>query len=461
MMIEKRARKELESYVFQRMSESGIVGLSFAVVEDGGIGYSRGFGFRDFDRGTSSTPETTCCVGSVTKPFTALAVMQLHERGLLDLDDPIDRYVDFRARPMGEPILVRHLLSHSSGLPSLGYAEVTLGMATDTTDEWYPIASPRDLLVFMEGAEDWALAKPGTRHAYLNEGYILLGAIVEKVSGVGYAEYVKQNILEPLQMRRSTFDEEDVERDDDVATPYVTRDGGKVATRYPYGQMIADGGLMSNAVDMARFVSALLNGGELDGARVASPDTVSEMMEPKIRTSEEPYDGVSYRGYGYGLRVKEGFLGHRLVYHSGSVYGSSGYMGLVPDEGVGVVILANGGYFLEDMGEYALALLTGRDHMEIPYFRRAKQLDELAGTYNTFKDTSSYGVARSGGILELTMSFGSRTYTRPLIPVDLEGEPKKFKLYGIDTVTPVQFHRRDGETIMVYDRTMAKRRACP
>ena len=458
-MIGKRARKGLESYVFQRMSESGIVGLSLAAVEDGKVSYSRGFGFRDFDRGTSSTPETTYCVGSVTKPFTALAVMQLSERGLLGLDDPVERHVDFATRPMGEPILVRHLLSHSSGLPSLGYAEVTLGMTTDTTDEWYPIASPRDLLVFMEGSEDWALSKPGTRHAYLNEGYILLGTIVEKASGVGYAEYVKQNILEPLQMRRSTFDEEDVERDDNVATPYVTRDGEKVATRYPYGQMIADGGLMSNAMDMARFMSALLSGGEMDGARVASPETVSEMMEPKIRTTEEPYDGVSYRSYGYGLRVKEGFLGHRLVYHSGSVYGSSGYMGLVPDEGVGVVVLANGGYFLEDMGEYALALLMGRDRLEIPYFRRTRQLDDLAGTYNTFRDTSSYEVARRGGFLELTMSFGARTYTRPLIPVDLEREPKEFKLYGLDTVTPVQFHRRSGETIMVYDRTMAKRHA--
>jgi len=461
-MIEKRARRELESYVFQRMSESGIVGLSLAAVEGGRVSYSRGFGFRDFDTGTSSTPETTYCGGSVTKTFTALAVMQLHERGLLGLDDPVERHVDFAARPMGEPILVRHLLSHTSGLPSLGYAEVTLGMATDTTEHWFPIASPRDLLVFMEGAEDWALARPGRRHAYLNEGYILLGAIIESASGVGYSEYLRRNILEPLQMRRSTFDEEEVERDGDVATPYVTsRDGEKVATRYPYGQMIADGGLMSNAMDMARFVSALLSGGKLDGAKVASPGTVRDMMEPKIRTTEEPYDGVSYHGYGYGLRVKERFLGHHLVYHSGSVYGSSGYMGLMPDEGVGVVVLANGGYFLEDIGEYALALLTGRDHMEIPYFRRAGQLDDLAGTYTTFRDTSSYGVARSGGILELTISFGSRTYTRPLIPVDLEGEPREFRLYGLDTVTPVQFHRRGGETVMVYDRTMAKRRACP
>jgi CubicO group peptidase (beta-lactamase class C family) len=451
---------ELQDYIFERMSDAKIMGLSIAVIEDKRVTYSNGFGFRDFDRGTSATPRTTYCIGSVTKPFTALAVMQLCERGLMGLDDPIESYVDFTARPMGEPILVRHLLSHSSGFPSLGYAEATLGMATGTTDAWFPISSPSDLLVFMGGAEEWALSQPGRRYAYLNEGYILLGSIIEKVSGVGYADYVKQNILEPLQMRRTTFDEEDVEKDDDVATPYVTsQEGEKVATRYPYGQMIADGGLMSNALDMARFVTALLSGGELDDARVASPETVREMMAPKIRTTEEPHDEVGYRHYGYGLRVKTGFLGHSLVYHSGSVFGSSGYMGLIPDLGVGVAVLANGGYFLEDIGEYALALLTGRDHLEIPYFRRTRQLDGLTGTYTAFKDTSSYEVSRSGGILELTMSFGRRTYTRPLIPVDLDGEPKEFKLYGIDAVTPVQFFRRGGETIMVYDRTMAKRRA--
>jgi len=452
---------ELQNYIFKRMNEAKIMGLSIAVTENSQVTYSNGFGFRDFDKGTSATQKTTYCIGSVTKSFTALAALQLCESGLISLDDPIERYVDFTARPMGEPILVRHLLSHSSGFPSLGYAEATLGMATGTTDAWFPISSPSDLLVFMEGAEEWALSQPGRRHAYLNEGYILLGSIIEKVSGVGYAKYVKQNILEPLQMWRSTFDEEDVEKDDDVATPYVTsRDGEKVATRYPYGQMIADGGLMSNALDMARFATALLSGGELDGVRVASAETVRDMMEPKVRTTEEPYDGVGYSHYGYGLRVKTGFLGHSLVHHSGSVFGSSGYIGIIPDEGVGVVVLANGGYFLEDIGEYVLALLAGRDHLEIPYFRRTRLLDDLTGTYSTFKDTSSYEVARSGGILELTMSFGRRTYTRPLIPVDLEGEPKEFMLYGVDALTPVQFFRRSGEAIMVYDRTMAKRRAC-
>jgi CubicO group peptidase (beta-lactamase class C family) len=374
------------------------------------------------------------------------------------LDDPIDRYVSFKARPMGEPILVRHLLSHSSGLASLGYAEATLGAVTDTYDTWFPISSPRDLLIFMNGAEEWALARPGERHAYLNEGYILLGSIIESVSGQGYAEYMSGSVLRPLGMDRSTFLEEDVKRDPDVATPYVTNDEGvKVATRYPFGQMLADGGLMSNALDMARFASMLLNGGELDSVRLARPETIQTMMEPKVRTVEEPLLGTGHHAYGYGLRIKEGFMGGNLVYHSGSVFGSSGYMGLLPDEGVGVVLLANGGYFLEDMGEYALALLTGRDPMEAPYLRRTTALDGLAGTYRTFRATSDYKVERSGGLLNLTMSFGRRTYTVPLFPVDLEAETKLFKMFGVESTTPVEFVKRGGDTYLMFDRNLAKK----
>ena len=450
--------ERVEKFIFQRMTEAGIVGLGIATVKGGKLRYRKGFGFRDFDRGLSATPETIYCIGSVTKSFTALAVMQLCERGLLSLDDPVDKYVPFKARPMGEPILIRHLLSHTSGISSLGYAEATLAAITEPSDLWLPISNARDLLVFMDGAEEWAIAKPGQRHAYWNEGYILLGAIIGEVSGVGYAEYVKENILRPLRMDRSTFLEEEVKKDNDVAVPYVTsRGGGKVATRYPYGQLISDGGLMSNAPDMVRFMGMFISGDASGEAAVASPASIRDMMEPRVRTVEEPIEGACYSCYGYGLRIKTGFLGRNLIHHSGSVFGSSAYMCFIPEEGAGVVILANGGYWLEPMGEYAMALLLGRDPMEIPSFRRGGVLDGLTGTYRTFRDTSTYRVTRSGGVLQLESRFGERTFTTPLIPVDLEGETKQFRVYGIDSTTPVQFVRRGGALYLVYERNMAKR----
>lgn len=451
-------RERLESFVFQRMTDRGVPGLSIAAVDNGEVCYERGLGFRDLSLNTSTTPRTVYCIGSVTKPFTALAVMQLREEGLLGLDDPVEDYVPLRARPMGERVLVRHLLSHSSGLPSLGYASATLSTVTNISDDWFPISSPRDLLVFMAGAGDWALSRPGERYAYLNAGYILLGLIIERASGEGYPDYVKRHVLEPLQMGRSTFSEEEVEGYDDVATPYiVSREGGRTPTRYPYGSLISDGGLMSSVEDMANFARMLLSGGAFEGRRLASPESIGEMMGPKVQTLGEAIEGGGRTYYGYGLRIKTEFLGQRLVHHSGSVYGSSAYMGLLPDSGVGVVILANGGYFLGDMGEHALALLLGRDPMEIPYFRRMRALDDLTGTYETFRGTSKYKVSRSGGVLQLESSFGRGTYTTPLIPVDLYGERKLFRVYGVDTVTPVEFVEEGGETYLVYDRNKAKR----
>ena len=449
---------ELEKFIFQRMTESGIVGLSIATIRGGEVNYQRGFGFRDFQKGWSATPETIYCIGSVTKSFTALAIMQLVEAGKLGLEDPVEQWLDFRERPMGEKVLIKHLLSHTSGLSALGYAEATLAAVTDKPDIWLPISDAEDLLVFVRGADEWALAKPGVRHAYLNEGYIMLGAIVEKASGLDYADYVKEKILTPLHMYRSSLEEDDVEGDEDLAVPYITNSaGGKVATRYPYGQMISDGGLMSSASDMANYLKMLLGRGAFEGNRLASEESVNAMCSPAIKMLDEPLNGVDYRYYGFGLRIKDGFLGHRLIQHSGSVFGSSAYINFVPDAGVGVAILANGGYYLEDMGEYATALLLGRNPMDIPHFKRLGILDSLVGTYRTFKDTSSYRVLRSGGLLQLEQKWGERVFTTPMVPIDIEGEVKMFRIYGVDTVTAAEFQIRDGEMFLVYERNLCRR----
>ncbi len=214
---------------------------------------------------------------------------------------------------------------------------------------------------------------------------------------------------------------------------------------------------MSNALDMANYLRMMLGRGAFDGHRLASEESIGELVSPKIRMLDEPIEGEEWRYYGYGLRIKDGFLGHRLVQHSGSVFGSSAYINFVPEAGCGVAILANGGYFLEDIGEYAAALLMGKSPLDITSFRRGRILDGLAGTYKTFKDTSSYRVVRSGGILQLEQRWGERTFTTPMIPVDIEGDTKTFRTYGVDTTTPALFVLRGGETYLVYERNLAKR----
>ena len=449
--------RALENYVFDRMADSKLPGLSIAAVKDGELLYKRGFGFRDLETGASATPESIYCIGSVTKSFTALAVTQLHEKGLLSIDDPIEKYVPLKLKSVGEPIKVKHLMSHSSGIPALGYAEASLPLVTGGSDRWLPISNARDLITFMSGIEDWIHSRPGERWFYSNESFILLGAIIETASGERYADYVKHHILQPLKMDRSSFHKEDVERDLDVATPYTTGEGGeRVATRYLYGEMISDGGLMSSVVDMSHYVRMLLAHGEFEGRRVASPESVKAMMEPKVSTPQRNFEGQSYLYYGYGLRIKSNFFGLNLMNHSGSVYGSSGYLGFIPERQVGVMVLTNAGYFLESIGEYALTLLLGEEPRETTS-RRTRLLDGLTGNYQTYRGIMSFKVTRSGGLLQLETMFGRRGFGTPLVPVDLEEETKLFHILGTDGVTPVEFMEKNGEIFMIYDRYTAKK----
>ncbi|MCS7253674.1 MAG: beta-lactamase family protein, partial [Armatimonadetes bacterium] len=182
----------LEAYVFEKMSKTNLPGLSMAIVKDGEVVYARGFGFRDLESGSPMTTQTRVGIGSVTKSFTALSIMMLVEEGKINLDDCVDKFAPISLRPFGEPVRIWHLLTHSSGIPALAYAEAFIRYVVGEEATWIPIASFDDLKAFMSDAESWATAKPGERFFYLNEGYLLLGRIIEIASGKSYEEFVKE-----------------------------------------------------------------------------------------------------------------------------------------------------------------------------------------------------------------------------------------------------------------------------
>ena len=168
---------KLEKFIFEKMANTKMPGLSIAVLADNEIVYSRGFGFRDVENGLPATPHTIYGIGSVTKSFTALSIMQLSEKGLLDVEDNIEKYVPIKLKPYGEPIRIKHLLTHSSGIPALAYAEAFIRGALGDDAPWIPIANYEDMFVFLSDAEEWVETKPGEKFFYLNEGYVLLGYI--------------------------------------------------------------------------------------------------------------------------------------------------------------------------------------------------------------------------------------------------------------------------------------------
>ncbi len=451
--------ESLEDFIFEKMSETKLPGLSIAAVKNGDLIYKRGFGFKDLSNGLSATPETLYCIGSVTKSFTCLAIMQLQEKGALSVEDPIEEYVPLEIKPKGEPIRIWHLMSHTSGIPALAYAEAVIRQTTKSSDKWLPISSYQDMFTFMADAEEWVHSKPGERWFYLNEGYILLGYIIEKVSGEDYADYVKKHIIEPLGMKRSYFHKEEVERDPDVAIPYiVTKTGERLPSTYPYGAILSDGGLISSVIDMSKYVEMFINYGKSDGGRIVDENSIKEMMKPRIRLPHEPFISKDLMYYGYGLGIRPDFFGYQLIGHGGSVLVSTAYMGFIPEKDIGVVILANGsGYPLSYIGEYALALMLGENPMELPVIKYERILDELSGVYETYKGTMRVLVRKGGGLLLVERRDKHTEMVVPLIPASVEGDVKVFHAITMDRKIPTEFIKEGEDLFLIYERYKLKK----
>jgi len=441
----------LERFILEKISETKIPGLSIAVVKGEDIVYSRGFGFRDIDSGLPATPNTIYGIGSVTKSFTALAIMQLAEEGKVDLYDPVDKYVPLSLRPYGSPVTIHNLLTHSTGIPALAYAEAFITGILELGESWLPIATPEDVISFMVDAEKWATSKPGERFFYLNEGYVLLGLIISKVSGIRYEEYVKKRILQPLGMNRSYFYKHEVEKDPDRATPYIiTKDGKYVSSKFPYG-ISSDGGLLSNVTDLAKYITMYLNRGEFNGVKIVGKEMIELMEKPHIKV---PYEIFSGESYGYGLGVYPNFLGYKLVAHSGSVLVYTAYIGYIPERKIGVAVLANAaGYPLSYIGMYALAQMLGKNpETDIPFIRIGRLMGKLEGTYETYKSTMKLTVKKRGDFLYIERKDRYSEELIPLIPEKLEDDVAIFYTMFGGRRLPVEFYIRDDKVELIYER---------
>jgi CubicO group peptidase (beta-lactamase class C family) len=446
---------KLESLIQERMGQTKLAAVSLAIVKGDEIIYQRGFGLRDLEQGLPATPQTLYGIGSVTKSFTCLAILQLHERGLLHVDDPVDRHLPLTIRPSNEPVRIRHLMSHSSGIPGLAYLENLLRHRHGASDRFLPLGSTADMLTFVNGAEDWAFSRPGERWFYLNEGYVLLGAIVEQVSGQPFAQYVKEQILKPLGMTRSTYDREAFGADLDAAVPYATNLEGKHLPRaYTWGQAQADGGLISSVDEMARYVGMYLAGGR----GLLQPESLAAMIAPAVAqpTLDVLTDEPSGQ-YGFGLSTTD-FFGRQLVAHSGMMYVATAAMQFLPEQGLGAVALANGtGYPLVNLTSFALAEMLGEDPWQLPALRVERVLSDLTGSYETYRGTYDAKVRRQGDFLMLEFKNRLSEMTVPLVPLDLNPECPRFYTLTGGRKLLVEFLVRDGQVDLIYERYRFRR----
>ena len=276
----KAATGHLDERLAAIASRHPAVGLAVGVVRDGRLAFFYGHGLADIASGTPVTEDTVFRIGSITKTFTAIAVMQLCEQGLVDLDAPAgDQLRAYRlipAKRQHRPPTVRQLLTHTAGLPQLLYPTQAFQPVLGETVP-YGQGVPA-LAEFYRGGLH-LIAEPGTRHTYSNHGFATLGQIIEDVTGQPLSRYFREHVFGPLGMTGT-----DLARPDRIsarlATGYALRAGGPHPVRDRDLVTPGAGGIYSTTADMARYVAALLAGGSGEHGQILKPETLTSMFAP-------------------------------------------------------------------------------------------------------------------------------------------------------------------------------------
>jgi len=324
--------KKIDEIVRDYLGDGRQPGIAVALIEDGAVSWQGQYGLADRDGKIPVSARTLFEVGSLSKLMTCSAVLQLSERGQVDLDRPFVEYVpDFSIRSTfdtgAEAITVRMLLTHRSGL-----------MADD--DAWETTSPERYLYrALLPYLKDKSLmSEPGRVMRYSSFGYHLLGLLVERVSGVDYASYMRENLLLPLGMEDASFD-------------YTTLDAGLLARAYGYNaawdkipldEIRPAGSLRTGVVELARFATMILNGGVSDGRAVLAPESVAAMTAVQsVEGMDAPGSRMSLGFFVDGVRPPaEGGGNAEILYHFGSGRHRS-MLVLAPGARKGVLLCAN------------------------------------------------------------------------------------------------------------------------
>lgn len=306
-----------------RMADRYVAGAAVAVVHGGRLIYAEGFGDREVYFEEPVEPARTIFrIGSITKALTAVAVLQLVDRGLVDLDADVNRYLDeFRVPDDFEsPVRVRDLLTHTGGFDQIG-----LDRHAESPEEVTPLGE-------WIGANLVRIRPPGRISAYDTYGMTLAGHLVEKVSGLEYAEYLRSHVFMPLAMHRSGIDVPPA-LEEDVAVGYGFA-GEWEALPWEHMNTVPASSVNSTVVDMANVMIILLGGGRFGGRQVLSARASREMLSRQhTNHPEQP-------GYGYAL-FENDWNGITTFSHAGSMTGYAAMLYLVPEYDIGIFIACN------------------------------------------------------------------------------------------------------------------------
>src|SRR5580693_3379715 len=311
-------QQKIDKVAHDALTKTGVPSASVAIVKDGQIAYLHAYGNARLDPETPARPEMRYSIGSISKQFTATAILLLQEQGKLSLDDPISKYIPGLTR--GNEVTIREILSHTSGYQDYwpeDYVMTTMKgpeSAQQIIDTWGK--KPLDF-------------EPGTQWQYSNTNFVIAGRVVEVVSGENYWDFLSEHIFRPLGMK-SVWNSDQKKLTEVDATPYVRNALGplRVAPKEGIGWMFAAGELAMTPHDLALWDESLLS------RSILKPESYKQMFtEVKLKNGEGSH-------YGLGVEVQQR-NGHRSIEHSGEVSGFVSDNEVLIDDGTAVVVLTN------------------------------------------------------------------------------------------------------------------------
>jgi CubicO group peptidase (beta-lactamase class C family)/uncharacterized protein YneR len=374
--------------VMNEIYKPGEPGAAVIVRRDGRTLFRKGYGLANLELGVKVEPDMIFRLGSITKQFTAVAILMLAQQGKLSLQDAIGKYLS--PFPTGDKkVTIEHLLTHTSGIKSYTNME-----------EWLPLWR-KDMtpLEIIDMSRDKPFEfMPGERWNYNNTGYVMLGAIIEKVSGRTYEEFIQANIFTPLAMNHSHYDHTERVISRRVPGYQKGNDGFINAPYLSMTQPYAAGSLLSSVDDLATWNDAVFSG-----------KLVGKEWLDKAFTAYRLANGES-TGYGYGWFISD-LNGHRCIEHGGGINGFTSYGISLPDDRVYVTILTNGaiaGRNPEPRAVRIAELVLGLPQLERKPIALSKdKLESLVGVYEN-QDGETRFITREGSRLFSQRAGGSK-----------------------------------------------------
>jgi len=322
----------LNIVVGEMMNDWKIPGLGIAIVKDGKVLLADGFGIRNVEQNLKVTPQTLFPIASCTKTFAAVSLAALVDEGKLKWDVPVKEYdpaIRFFDDYAGSHITIRDLLAHRSGLPQHYLMYFNRQLSREEIME---------RLRFLEPSRDLR-----ETFQYSNLNYMIAAHILEKTIGKPWEDFVREKILNPLEMRSSNFSVSESRKSSDYAIPYVDEKGTIRETSFLEPDMMGmgpAGSINSNTRDMANWLLFNLNKGKFKDRQVISEAGLLETQKPQVVIPGNASDEMFYSSYGMGWAITS-YRGHLLLGHGGGFNGFSCYVSILPKDNIGIAILCN------------------------------------------------------------------------------------------------------------------------